>query len=290
MRYALLLLVAALAGCKDQGPDPLGSITFRPDAASCTGSALVELFVDGAQVGAATLAAGASSEPFPVAPGSHVVSAFSTTSFTEWDDDAVEVTSNANTTVVLPCSFLEPLAPHTINLTNRLLSDVVLTLPNWGVDTMAAAASTSAPTSAVLSFAQTSSMSWRPVAARYSDGTPIPDDNLIGVVNLATSAAATFRAQDVVGDLFYTFALTNQSGAALEIAVVSIASPRCLVAIPATNATYRLGYFVLRSSSEVRLYRSGSGCTGPYVYWDASRLQDRDVQSGYIALNTTIAP
>jgi hypothetical protein len=75
---AVFLLVAAAACGGDASPtEPapqFGTRTFRQDAATCTGTGVVELFVDGASQGRYTTGPGAQKD-FQVAAGSHTTGA-----------------------------------------------------------------------------------------------------------------------------------------------------------------------------------------------------------------------
>lgn len=278
MRYRILLSAFILAGCGTT--EPSGGISFKPDAASCSGSAVLDLFIDGTKVASPTLSAGAGSPFYPVANGSHVASAISQSSGAEWPSETVTVTGP--TTFVLPCSANRPLEAFHASIVNRLVSEVIIT--NSGVsDTIPAEATTQ------WRFVGNGGFSWRPVPLRYSDGSLVPDDDLIGAGTLTHGGTVTLTARDVLGQQYFTFSIANSSGVSISVGVHSGISLQCLANLPAATGEYLFGYYQLRSSAEVHVYR-GANCTGSGIFWDFADLSTRDPESGYIALPVTTPP
>lgn len=275
-------LVAGLLlglGCGDP-TGPSASISFKPDAGTCSGTAALDLFIDGSKVGSPTLAAGVASEAFVVATGSHVVRAVSQASGAVWPNE--QVTVDGPTVYVLPCTADRPLVPFTATIDNRLSAPLIITVGGF-TDTIPAR------TTELLQFVGSGNFSWSPMRVRYSDGTFVPDDNLFGSAKLTQGGTTVIRALDALDQAYFTFDLSNNSGAAVSVGVYSGISVTCLSNLPATAGTYGFGYFQLRSGSEVRVYR-GTNCTGASVFWGASTLNTRNADSGFIALTLTTPP
>jgi hypothetical protein len=277
MKRMFALLAVGVAACG--GTEPSGGISFKPDAASCAGSAVVDLFIDGSKVGSPTLSAGVGSEFFPVVNGPHVASAVSSSGAT-WPSESVTV--SGPTTVVLACSANRPLAAFQANLVNRLRSDVIIT-QGQVTDTIPANATT------VWRFIGGGGFSWRPVPLRFSDGTAMTDDNLVGGGTMTDGGSFTITARDILGQQYFTFDVANNSGAAISIGVFSGVSLRCISNLPASAGTFAFGYYQLRSGVEVHAYRNAN-CSGNAVGWNTATLSSRNTESGFIALSITTPP
>lgn len=106
-RDAMLLLLCALTlacGGGSTAPAPTGTLIFRLDAQTCTGTGTLTFFLDGTTIGTATLSAG-QSQSFPGQPtGQHVAGASETRAggFT-WAPQVVTIPPNASLTHVLVC-------------------------------------------------------------------------------------------------------------------------------------------------------------------------------------------
>lgn len=108
MKHLLAGLALALViGCgSDGGNAPTtGTIIFKVDASSCTGTAALDLFIDGSLVGTETLSAGASSKAYPATAGQHVVSArVANINSRVWPPITVTVPSGNSYTQLLLCT------------------------------------------------------------------------------------------------------------------------------------------------------------------------------------------
>jgi hypothetical protein len=73
----------------------------------------------------------------------------------------------------------------------------------------------------------------------------------------------------IADDQFFMPSITNRTAAGMLLEVNGGLSSqnRCGCLIPANGNNVAAGYYRLFSNSNVRLYRSGSGYTGPYIYW-----------------------
>ena len=101
----LVLAVATACGKSDNGPaaPTTGSVNFRVDGLTCTGSATILFFIDGAQIGSEALAAGNTSTSYTVTSGSHTAGARTSTSSIIWPTGNITVPANGLWTVVLTC-------------------------------------------------------------------------------------------------------------------------------------------------------------------------------------------
>lgn len=97
----MVALAAAMACSKDSTAPAMGTLYFKVDALTCTGSDAIEFFIDGSSKGSQTLSAGQTSQGFSVSAGSHTVGA-RTSTFT-WPTQTVTVPTNNSYTVVLTC-------------------------------------------------------------------------------------------------------------------------------------------------------------------------------------------
>jgi len=102
-----LTLTTALAACGGSDSSPTGpamtEVDFKVDAATCSGSAAINLFVDGTMVGTETLSAGLDSHHYPTTVGTHVLSAsIANTNGRTWGPTTVAVPAGGYT-LLLTC-------------------------------------------------------------------------------------------------------------------------------------------------------------------------------------------
>lgn len=112
-RLVVLVLALTVSACGGGGssptaPSPSSSVQFRLDANSCgslfgTQTLAFTFFVDGAQVGTATLGIGSTSPAYSVTVGSHVASASVTNTSIRWQNLNFSVTPGQIFTYVLLC-------------------------------------------------------------------------------------------------------------------------------------------------------------------------------------------
>lgn len=287
------VLLAVIVGCSDQGPPPMGNIAFRPDAASCEGTAEVDLFIDGTKVGTAALAAGATSVSYEVSPGHHIAAATVIESASQWDDVSVDVPNGQTITVILYCTTLRPWALNESTVQNYLRFPVDLLVPVTGGKTVAG------NSSLVVKWGQSSTLQWQVHSATYSDGTPVADDAPVVASTLTPNGIIAFTAT-MQGQSYFTFDISNHSGVDVVLGIADdngnpySQSVRCLATLPARPAAYSFGYYRLYptifSEAQVRVYRAASGCTGTYVYWGSTQLASRNPDNGFISLTLDTAP
>lgn len=112
-RLFVLIAVLTISACSGGNSSPTApssttAIQFRLDANSCgsifgTQTLTFSFFVDGAQVGTATLGINQTSPAFPVAAGQHVASASVTNTGIRWTNLNFNVGAGQTFTYVLLC-------------------------------------------------------------------------------------------------------------------------------------------------------------------------------------------
>ena len=105
MRRAILVAVAILcAACHHDTTAPqIAEVQFRVDGLTCTGSATILFFIDGAQIGSEALNAGQTSQAYLTTPGTHLAGARTATSSYTWPTGSFTFTANETFTVLLTC-------------------------------------------------------------------------------------------------------------------------------------------------------------------------------------------
>ena len=138
-------------------------------------------------------------------------------------------------------------------------------------------------------------LTWTSAKPTDAAGRPIPDD--IGEVRVRVAGVGpAFEISNVIDGLpHFTAGVVNRSGKAAEIGVFDGAKVACAGALPATGRDGQLGfvqtgYYRLGSDTELRAYRDGSGCTGPYVAWPRAALAGFSAKAGALALSLDTAP
>jgi hypothetical protein len=108
LRVAVAVLF--LAGCGDSEPagPSAGAISFRLDANSCgpifgTQTLSFTFFIDGTQVGTASLGVNVSSPAYPASVGSHVASARITNTQYQWQNITLTVAAGQTSNYILTC-------------------------------------------------------------------------------------------------------------------------------------------------------------------------------------------
>lgn len=285
---AAVSVCALLWGCGAAGDAvapviPTTALSFTLDASTCSGTGPVDLFIEGARVASASLTAGVASQLFPVTAGSHVIAATATSTGSTWPSQQVSVPAGLSTTFVLPCTNGRQLAPYQATLQNFLTSQV-----NVDGLTEVLPAASGGPSNTPITYLGSRTITWHPAPAKYSDGTLVADDAVLGIVALTPGGTIPITAS-LSNVSFVSFSFTNASTSTVQIAMQSNGTLKCLATFPA-SATARFGYYVLDASTQVRIYKAGSGCTGSYLFYDSSTLAGRNVQSGFIALTSSTAP
>ena len=136
-------------------------------------------------------------------------------------------------------------------------------------------------------------LTWTSAKPAGSDRIPIPDD--IGEVRVSVASLGTALeiSNMIDGQSYFTASVYNSTDTPVTIAVFDGKAVFCASDLPAaveTRAGFtQIGYYKQLPPTEVRAYRGGSDCTGPYVSWPSSQLKAKD-KSGWVALTLQAAP
>jgi hypothetical protein len=104
LAIASLLALAACGGDKSTAPAQTGTLIFRLDSQTCTGTGTLNFFLDGATIGSATISAGQSQSFSGQPAGQHVAGASETkTGGYVWPSQNVNIPANGSWTSVLTC-------------------------------------------------------------------------------------------------------------------------------------------------------------------------------------------
>jgi hypothetical protein len=138
-------------------------------------------------------------------------------------------------------------------------------------------------------------LTWTSAKPTDVAGRPIPDD--IGEVRMRVAGVGVaLEISNVIDGLPHvTVGVVNRSGKPAEIGVFDGAKVACAGALPVTGGDgqrgfVQTGYYRLGSDTELRAYRAGSGCTGPYVAWPRTALVGFTAKAGALTLSLDTAP
>lgn len=137
--------------------------------------------------------------------------------------------------------------------------------------------------------AGTTSVTWTPAKLRYSDGTLVPDD-LSSASALVTDGATVDLTNVIGGSTFVAPRITNTTGQTLLFAVYNNSSVSC-VGSWGSGGAVQWPYYRVTSSTEFRVYRTGSNCTGAFRFWsNTTILANTESKSGRATLAVSQAP
>ena len=137
-------------------------------------------------------------------------------------------------------------------------------------------------------------LTWTSAKPTDVTGRPIPDD--IGEVRVPLPSAGTLEISNVIdGQPHVTAGIVNRSGKAAEIGVYDGVKVACAGALPVTRGDgqrgfVQIGYYRLSPATELRAYRGGSACAGPFVAWPRAVIAAFPEKSGALALTLDTAP
>lgn len=137
-------------------------------------------------------------------------------------------------------------------------------------------------------------LTWVSAKPMDAQGHPIPDD--IGEIRIAVSGINhELQISNVIDDQTYiTARILNFTTVPASIGVYDGSSVSCAAHLPAASGTAngytQIGYYRLRSATEIRAYRDPAGCTGPYISWPSAQLRDFRAKSGLLHLALESAP
>jgi hypothetical protein len=180
-------------------------------------------------------------------------------------------------------------APVRFTVTNALIAPVTLRVDGAPMIILVGGSSSSVgvPRSA-------QRLTW--VSAKPTDaaGRQIPDD--IGEIAAPIPGGGTLEIINVIGGQPHvTAGIVNGSGRVAEIGVFDGVKVACAGTLPAVGLDggrgfVRTGYYRLNAATELRAYRAGSGCTGPYVAWPRGALAAYTPKTGALSLSLDTAP
>ena len=137
-------------------------------------------------------------------------------------------------------------------------------------------------------------MTWTSAKPADGDGNPIPD--MIDEQEVPVSGInGVLEISNVIDNQTYiTARMFNHTDARVRIGVFEGATVSCGAALPAAaqggSGFVQIGYYRLQPNTEVRAYRDGSDCTGPYVAWTTAQLNDFEAKSGLVTLTLDLMP
>lgn len=180
-------------------------------------------------------------------------------------------------------------APVRFLASNALLAPVII-----AVDGTPYASLTSGRSSPLTVAASARWLTWTSAKPTDASGTQIPDD--IGEVRLSlTAIPAVLEISNVIEDQTYiTARIFNSTGTRVAIGVYNAPSLSCAGILPpavaGVHGFVQIGYYRLLPQTEIRAYRDGATCTGPYSVWSRSLLSGFVPKSGVVALTLDSAP
>lgn len=174
-------------------------------------------------------------------------------------------------------------------VSNDLLAPVTVT-----VDDTPYVILTTGRSSEVAARASARLLGWTSAKPTDAQGRQIFDDIDTVKISIGLIQSSLEITNVIRGETYFTAHVFNSTTAQVEIGVFNGTAVSCAgVLPPAAGSTFgfvQIGYYRIRASTEVRAYRDGSNCTGPYVAWPASALATPEPKSGSLSLTLTTAP
>ena len=101
-----MTMLLACGGDKITAPTPMTAVTFKVDAQTCSGTAILTLFIDGAPVGSESMSAGGSSKAYPTTASTHILGATvaNVTNPRTWGPINVNLTNTSTYLQLLICA------------------------------------------------------------------------------------------------------------------------------------------------------------------------------------------
>jgi hypothetical protein len=131
-------------------------------------------------------------------------------------------------------------------------------------------------------------LTWTPTTRLYSDSTPVPTDLTVVTASLAAATDTVVISNVVSGQAFVTPLLYNLTGVTVDVAIVDNGAARLCVELGTTN--FRLAYYRLTATVAIRVYRSGTSCTGTFLTISHATLAAYQAGSGLALINLNTAP
>jgi hypothetical protein len=174
-------------------------------------------------------------------------------------------------------------------VSNALIAPVTVSVDGTAYAILASGKSTQLTVS---SLVQT--LTWTSAKPAGADGQPFLDD--IGEVKVPISGInGALEINNVIGDQTYiTARVLNLTATQVSIGVYDGNLVSCAGVLPGATASangfVQIGYYRLSTATEVRAYRDGSRCTGPYTSWASAQLAGFAPKSGLLTLSLSSAP
>jgi hypothetical protein len=138
-------------------------------------------------------------------------------------------------------------------------------------------------------------LTWTSAKPAGADGVPIPDH--IGEVKIPVSGiGGVLEIRNVIADqTYFTARIFNATRTQVSIGVFDGSEVACAGVLPAAtsngaNGLVQIGYYRLLPATELRAYRDGARCDGPYAAWPTSTLKAYAANSGLVLLTLNAAP
>lgn len=137
-------------------------------------------------------------------------------------------------------------------------------------------------------------LSWTSANTTDSTGRQILDDIDTVTISIGLIQSALEITNIIQGETYFTAHVFNTTTAQVDIGVFNGATVSCAGILPPAVGPaagfVQIGYYRIRSATEVRAYRDRTDCTGPYVAWPRSALASPEPKSGSLSLILTTAP
>ncbi|HSQ28892.1 MAG TPA: hypothetical protein VLN49_03530 [Gemmatimonadaceae bacterium] len=180
--------------------------------------------------------------------------------------------------------------PIRFQVTNDLVAPVTVRIDGTPVAILSSGKGTALTVSSSAQW-----LTWTSAKPAGADGVAIPDH--IGEVKIPVSGiSGSLEIRNVIADQTYVTArIFNATRAQVLIGVFDGSEVACAGVLPAatsdgTSGLVQIGYYRLVPATEVRAYRDGSRCSGPYVAWPGSTLKAYAANSGLVFLTLDAAP
>jgi hypothetical protein len=132
------------------------------------------------------------------------------------------------------------------------------------------------------------SLTWTPTTPQFSDSTPVPTDLTLETAVLTALVDTVVISNVVSGQAYVTPLIYNLTGVTVDVAIVDNGAARLCVELGATN--FRLAYYRLTATVAIRVYQSGTSCTGTFVSVSHATLAAYQAGSGLAIVNLNTAP
>jgi len=179
--------------------------------------------------------------------------------------------------------------PVRFTVSNALISPVTLSIDGTAYAILSNGKSTQLTASSKAQW-----LTWTSAKPAGADGLPFADD--IGEIKVPISGInGALEISNVIGDQTYVTArVINLTTTKVALGVYDGATVTCAGVLPGATSTssgfVQIGYYRLLATTEVRAYRDGVSCTGPYSSWPSSQLAAFAPKSGLLTLSLSSAP